>query len=135
MNPPVRSDPDALDLSEGEAVVAAVVELGGAGAGVVGHGGGVLQRAAVLEVGGDAGGAEAVVADRGGDAGGGGAAADHGVGVGLRQGRAGELAGAAADGAEQRPLRVAAQAGAVEVGGEVVIKVVVAGHLVPLAAL
>src|SRR5215217_5478377 len=37
--PARRSDPDAFDLVEGEAVVAAVVELGGTGAGVVGHDG------------------------------------------------------------------------------------------------
>src|SRR4051794_16399882 len=45
------------------------------------------------------------------------AAADHGVGVRLQQRRAGEPAGAAADGAEQRPLRVVGEAGAVKVGG------------------
>lgn len=38
----------------------AVVELGGAGGGVVGDGGGALQGAAVLEVGGDAGSAKGV---------------------------------------------------------------------------
>ena len=35
-----------------------------------------------------------------------GAPADHGVGIGLRQGRGGELPGRAADGAKQRPFGI-----------------------------
>jgi len=54
------SNPHPLDFVERHFVRAAVVDLGGAG--VVGHGGGLLQRAAVFETGGDAGGAEGVVA-------------------------------------------------------------------------
>ena len=58
--------------------------------------------------------------------------ADHRVGVPLRQHGARQLAGAAADRAEQRPLGIVAQAGAVEIGDEVFF---VTGHRVPLAAL
>ena len=48
----------------------AIVELRGAGRGVVRHRGGVFERAAVFQVGGDAGRAEGVIADLGLDAGG-----------------------------------------------------------------
>ena len=61
--------PDPLDLVEADLIASAVVELGGAGAGVVGHGGRVLQRTAVLQVGGDPCPSEAVVADPGVDPG------------------------------------------------------------------
>ena len=57
---------------------------------MIGHRSGLFQRAAVLEIGGDAGGAEGVVADLRLDPGGAGAAADHLIGIGLGQGRAGE---------------------------------------------
>lgn len=67
------SDQNSLHLIQAHLVAAPVIELGGAGAVVVGHRG---------------------------------AAADHGVRIGLGQGSAGELAGAAADGAEQRALRI-----------------------------
>jgi hypothetical protein len=53
----------------------------------------------------------------------------------LGQGRAGECAGAAPDGAKQRPLRVIGQTGGLDVGVQVAFKIVVAGHLVPFAAL
>jgi hypothetical protein len=68
-----------------------------------------------------------VVAELGCYAGGGRAPADHRIGVRLWQHRAGELAGAAADRAERLPLGITAQASAVEIGGEVFLKVVVAG--------
>ncbi len=49
---------DLLDLVERDLVVGAVVELGGAGTLVGGHGLRVLEGAAIVEIGGDAGGAE-----------------------------------------------------------------------------
>ena len=67
-----------------------------------------FQRAAVLEIGGDPRRPETVVAELGGDAGRRRAPADHRIGVCLRQHGAGELAGAAADRAEQRPLGITA---------------------------
>jgi len=79
-----------LDLVEAHFVAPAVVELGGAGAGMVGHRCGLLQRAAVLEIGRDARRPETVVADLGLDAGRRGSPADHRMGVGLGQGSAGD---------------------------------------------
>ena len=62
-SPDTRLNCDPLDLVERDLVAGAVVELGGLGAGVVGDFLGLLERAAVLAVGGDAGGPEGVVAD------------------------------------------------------------------------
>src|SRR3954453_13516294 len=100
------SQPDPLDLVEGDGLAAAVVELGGAGAGVGGHLLGVLEQAAVLEVGGDAARPPGVAADPGGDAGGSGTAAGHAVDVGPIHWSPGEPAGAAQGRAEQRALAV-----------------------------
>jgi hypothetical protein len=58
-------NPDPLHLVQADVVLPPIVELGRARAGVVGHGRGILQRAAVLQVGGDAGGPEGVIADPG----------------------------------------------------------------------
>ena len=104
------SNPDLLHLIKRHFVAAAVVKLRRAGAGVVRHDGGFLQAAAVLEIGGDAGRPEAVVSGLGRDPGGGHAALDHRVGVRLGEGGRGELAGAAPNGAEQRPLGIVAKA-------------------------
>jgi hypothetical protein len=101
---------------------------------VVRHGGRVLERAAVLQVGGDPGRPEAVVADPRADAGGKRPSLHHGVGIGLRQGSAAELPGPAADRPEEPPLRIRADPGLVQIGVQVGLKRVVAGHLVPLAA-
>ena len=49
-----RSDLDLLKLVQRRLVVASVVELGRAGGGVGGHGGGFFEDAAVLQIGGDA---------------------------------------------------------------------------------
>jgi hypothetical protein len=56
---------DPLDLIQAGLIIAAVVELGGAGRGVIGNQSRLLQRAPVLEIGGDAGGAESVIANPG----------------------------------------------------------------------
>ena len=61
---PLNHDP--FDLIEADLVAGAVIELGGAGGLVGGDGLGVFDRAAVEQVGGDAGGAEGVAV--GGDA-------------------------------------------------------------------
>ena len=58
---------DLRDLVERDAVLAPVVELGGVGGGMRRHLACLLERATVLEVGGDAGAAEGVVAHLGGD--------------------------------------------------------------------
>jgi hypothetical protein len=80
-----------LHLIEANVVAPAIVELGGAGRGMVRHGRGVFEGAAVFEIRGDSGRPKSVVADLGFDAGGPGAADDHRIGVGLGQGRGGEL--------------------------------------------
>jgi hypothetical protein len=59
-----RLNRNALDLVEAHLVVPAIVELGGAGRGVVRHGGGVFERAIILQIRRDAGRRESVIADR-----------------------------------------------------------------------
>jgi len=71
---------------------------------------GLLERATVLQICGNARGSEAMVANLRLDAGRRGAPPDHGVGVGLGQGSAGEFARAAADGSKQRSLEVCGEA-------------------------
>ena len=83
-----------------------VVEAGGAGAFVVGHLLGDFEFAAVAEVFGDAGGAEAVAADSGFDTGVGGASANHAVDVGLGHGPVCEAPGGALGGGEEPGLGV-----------------------------
>jgi hypothetical protein len=130
----VTSNHNPFDLIEADLIASAIVELGRARRRMVRHRGGLFQRAPVLEVGRDPGRPKTVVTELGFDSGRGGAAADHRIGVRLRQDCAGELAGAAANRAEQRPLGIVAQARAVEIGDEVLIEVVVTRHRVPLAA-
>jgi hypothetical protein len=124
-----------LNLIEADLVPPAVVELGRAGRGVMSDRRHLLQRAAVLQVRRDARGPEGVIADPGSDPGGPRPALNHRVGVGLGQGGSGELPGVAADGAEQRRGPVVRDAGAVEVGVEIVLERVVAGQVDDLAAL
>jgi hypothetical protein len=102
---------------------------------MVGHGGGLLQRTAVLQIRRDAGRAEAVIADRCGDAGRCGAAADHGVGVGLAHCCTGQRPSRhPRQRREQRSLGVVAQNRAVEIRRKILLKIMVAGHGVRLAA-
>ena len=54
---------------------------------------------------------------------------DHRIGVRLREDYARELAGAAADRAEQRAFRIALQLVVVEISGEIFLEVVVARHI------
>ena len=130
-----KSNHDQLDLIEAELVAPAIEELRRARRGVVRHRRGLFQRLAVLELGRDPRRPETVVAELGGDPGTGRAPADHRIGVRLRQHGARELAGAAADRAEQRALGIAAQLGAVEIAGKIFLEVVMAWHRVPLATL
>jgi len=73
---------------------------------------GVLEHAAILQVGGDAGRAEGVVADAPSRCRGNRTPA-HRMRVGLRQRRGAQLPGAARDRAKQRPLQIASDPGAV----------------------
>jgi len=98
---------------------------------VLGH----LERSAVFEVGGDAGGAEGVVADQGLDAGLSGPSADHAEDVLLVHGGVVQLARASSRGAEERTVEIAGDAGSRDVLVEVAFEVVMTGDLVLLSAL
>ena len=111
-----------------------VVELGGPWRLVVGDVLGRLERAAVLQVGGDAGGAEGMVPDPGLDAGGLRPALDHAVGVLLPQSVAGEPARSARRGLEQGCVRVLRDAGRGDIFVQIPLQVVVAGDFMLLAA-
>ena len=104
---------------------------------MVGHLLGDFEFAAIAEVFGDAGDAEVVAADLGFDAGAGGAAADHTVDVGLGHGPACEASGGAQGGGEEPGLGIWGQGRGKGRGVvlEVGLELVVAGHLVVLAAL
>ncbi len=93
---------------------AAVVELRRARRGMVRHLRRFFERAAVLQVSGDARRPKGMVADLRGEAGGFGAPLNHRIGIRLGQGIAGELAGRTAVGLEQHRLRLVRQPRAVE---------------------
>ena len=82
------------------------------------------ERALVLEVGGDAGGAEGVMADPGLDAGVPGAALNHAIGVLLLYGVAGKRTSLAGRRAKQRPVWVASDTGCRDVFVQVVFQIV-----------
>lgn len=98
------SDQDSFDLIERNLILPAVVKLGRPRALVVGDVLRGFQRAAVLQVRGDAGSAKRVVSDPRLDAGVGRPALDHPVGVLLPHRLL--LAGLAAGRAKQRAVRV-----------------------------
>src|SRR3954469_2504619 len=78
-----KSEANSLHFVLRKAFLGAVIELGRSRALVCRHFLRVLERAAVREIGGDAGRPERVTADRFGDAGRRGAASDHAPGIGL----------------------------------------------------
>ncbi len=135
-NTPRRSYRNPLHVVEAHVLGAAVIEARGARIGMVCHLARLLQRAAVLEVGGDAGPAKRVVSDRGGDAGLLGTPADHGVCLARGNGAPGKAlrapAAAGGDRREQGSLRLRAETAPVEPGVKVGLKVMVAGHFMPL---
>jgi len=133
-SPSLGLDSNLLDLVERYLVVRAVVELGGAGTLVRGHHLGVFKGPAVIEVCGDAGGAEGVIADRRGNAGVRCAALKHAPCVGLAHRAIGKNSGAPEGGAEKRPLAVAGEAGCFNVVLKVSLEMMVAGRAVFLAA-
>jgi hypothetical protein len=94
-----------------------------------------LQRAAVLQISGDARRPKGMIADLRGDAGGFGAPLDHRIGIRLGQGIAGELAGRTAVSLEQHRLRLVRQPRAVEIFMQVGFEIVMAGHGMLLATL
>ena len=96
----IRLHSDSFDLIETDVIMAPIIELGGAGAGVIGHGRGVLQGAPVLQIGGDPCRPKTMVAHLGRNPSRHRPPADHGIGIGLGQGRTRKLAGSPADGPE-----------------------------------
>ena len=133
------SDEDPLDVIEADVVGAPIVEPGGPGVGMVGHLARLFQRAAIFEVGSDAGTPKGMVADRRGDAGALGPAAHHGMGLTRRDSTAGQplmaTAGPGGDRGKQRGFRLMAEPARIEIGVQIGLEIVVAGHLMTLAAL
>ncbi|MBA9068729.1 hypothetical protein FHR71_002479 [Methylobacterium sp. RAS18] len=113
-------DQDSLDLVLVHLVGAPVIGLRGPGRGAIGDGGGTLQRAAFLEVGGYAGRPERVVADPGGNVGRLGSPLHHRVGVGGGEGGPGQFGRPAPDRPKQRPVAVPGNAGPIQIGVQVV---------------
>jgi hypothetical protein len=93
-----------------------------------------LKRAVVFQISRNAGRAEGVITNPGLDAGVGRAALNHAIGILLPHGVAGELAGLAGGGAEERPVRIPGDAGGGDIFVEVLIQIVMAGDLVLLTA-
>src|SRR5215472_6766545 len=121
------------DVVERDAILAPVVELRGSRRRMCRHLPGLLQRAAVLEVGGDAGAAERVVADFGGDAGGLGAPAHHSPSVGAVEPLAIELrlptaVGANLDGPEEGDPPSIREPGTLYIFGQVAVERVMTGR-------
>src|SRR5208282_3313512 len=114
--------------------VRTVVEFGGAGTFVSCHSLSVLKRAAVVEIGGDAGGAESVVANRRRNIRVTRAALEHAPGVRLRHRAISQNAGAPDGRAEQRPSAIIGKFGGLDVVLQVVLEMMVAGHAVFLTA-
>ena len=123
----MASDLDSFKLIECRLIVAPVVELGGAGGGMGGHGGGFFEDTAIFEIVGDAGCSEAVIADPCGDAGGPGAAIDHLSGIAVGQRSVAQRLGDAIDARKERGLGKAAQTCHLEIFGEIGIQSVVTG--------
>ena len=128
------SETDALDLFERDVVGRPVVELSRARRLVSRDVGGRLKRASILQVDGDAGGAEAVVGNAALEAGRLGAALDDAEGVHAAHPLGGELVNAAARGAEKGSFGVLLQAGRRDVRVEVLLSLVMAGDFMELAA-
>src|ERR1700730_317466 len=105
---------NSFHLVEGDFLGAAVVELRRACRGMVRHLRRFSERAAVLQISGDARRPKGVVADVRGEAGGFGAPLNHRIGIRLGQEVAGELAGRTAVSLEQHRLRLVREARAVK---------------------
>src|SRR5260370_41613230 len=119
---------------KGELVIGAMVEFGGAGTFVSGSGRSVFERAAVVEIGGDAGGAEGVIADRRRNTGVPRAALKHAPGVGLRHRAVRKNSRAPVAGPEKHPLEIAGEGRGLDVVLQVGLEIMMAGHHGFLAA-
>src|SRR6266851_7215679 len=127
-------DRDPLDLIERYGVAGAVVELGRPRALMRRHGLCILERAAGLEIGGDARRPEHMAPELDPEPGFGGAAADHAIGVDAVHRRVAEAAGPAERAAEEGGLAVVTDAGRHKVVIDVGLELVVRRHFMALAA-
>ncbi len=123
-----------FDFIERNPVIGAVIELGGFWRFMCGDLLGVLDGAAVFQVGGDAGGPEGMAACCVGQPGGLGTAFHHVEGVTSSEGLAGELAGFSGGGAEEGSFIFLGDARCRQVGIEVAFGVMMGGHFVEFAA-
>jgi len=125
--------PTLLVLTQRGAIAAPVIELRGARVGMVCHLTRSSQRPVTLEVVGDAGCAQGVIADLGFNAHLARVALDHAIGVLLRHAVRG--ASRPPRGAEERPVPVPGDAGCPDVFIQVAFQLVMAGCLMLLATL
>jgi hypothetical protein len=126
-------DSNFFDLIERDLVVRAIVKFGGARTLVGGHGLGIFKRTAVVEIGGNAGGAKSMIADCRGNASVPRAALKHAPRVGLRHRALGQNAGAADSRAEKRTLAIVGETRGLDVVLQVGLEIMMAGHRVFLA--
>jgi hypothetical protein len=129
---PLNCDP--LDLIERDLIAGAVVELGRARAFVCCHGLGILERAAGLEIGGNAGRAKHVTAELDLEPGISRAPAHHAIGVDPVHRLVGQNIGLADRRAEEGGLAGLSDAGRCEILIDEGFELVVRRHLVALAA-
>src|SRR3546814_20619925 len=118
-------DQHPFNLIERHVIGPPIVELGRARGAMVRHRPGRLQRAAVLQVSGNPGRAERMVADRRSDIGRHRASAHHRERIGLGQGSVAYPLGPARARTAQRPLALPAQLTPVDISGQKVTKILV----------
>jgi hypothetical protein len=133
MYPLDLSNHNLLHLIQRNLVAGAIIKLSRFWRFVVGDLLGVLDGAAVLEVGGNAGGPEGMIANVSGQADCLGTPFDHPPGVDAVH-RPGGHAAVPVDGAEEGGFLLSGDACRRDVGIQAILGVVVSGHLVPLAA-
>ena len=131
---PADLDMDLFELVEGELVVTAIIELGGAGRGMGGHDRCLFEDAAIFEIGGDARRPEGVVVDPSGDAGGLGSAVDHHPSIAVGKRRAAQGLGAPINRRKQRSFGAGLEPSDGKVVGEIAVQCMVAGDVMDLAA-
>lgn len=106
---------------------AAAVELGGTGAGMIGHGRGGLQRPAIPEISRDPRRPKTMIAHLGLNSGRRRAPADHGIGVGLGQGGCGSAALCRGRSSGRAAPGIFAQPAPIDIGVQVRLQIVMAG--------
>ena len=129
-----RSNRNPLDLVKRDLIASAIIELRRAGAFVCRHNLRVLEHSASFEIGRDPRSSESMAANSDPRAEIRSTTLNHAPGVDTIYRFVGQHVGAAGGGAEEGTLAVVTNAGGLDVGIEVGLKVVMRGHLVALAA-